>query len=311
MSTRIEWVKNRDGTQGRSWNPVTGCTKISPGCKNCYAERMARRLAGRCGYPEVPHHFDVTLRPDRLEQPLKRKKPTTYFVCSMSDLFHEDVPFLFIGSVFATIIAADWHTFQILTKRVERMQQFVAWFQEQTSLSLRSFRHIWLSVSIENQDYLWRAEELLKCPAAMRFVSLEPLLGPILFRRRWLNPYPERFADGFNVHTGKRRYRDVERPRLNWVIVGGESGPGARPMHPDWVRSIRNQCVAADTDFFFKQWGAWVCPTVGGYKDMPFPSIKGDGWHGETGTIRIGKKAAGRLLDGRTWNEMPKRVTHG
>lgn len=260
--TKIEWVRNADKSQGKTWNPVTGCSAVSEGCRLCYARRMARRLAGRYGYPEYPHHFDVTLRPDRLDIPLRRKKPTTYFICSMSDLFHEDVPFEFIGRVFATTIAADRHTFQILTKRPERMLSFISWFQAKTALYLRMFRHIWLGVSCENQATAdERIPLLLQTPAAVRFVSCEPLLGPIdLGNPNWYWP-----DDG--PETG--------HDPLSWIICGSESGPGARPMDEDWVRSLKNQCRAAGIPFFYKQAvinGKKVsCPELDGrqYREMP------------------------------------------
>lgn len=283
--TRIEWVKNPDGTQGQSWNPITGCTKISPGCKNCYAERMARRLAGRAGYPEIPHHFDVTLRPDRLDIPLKRKKPTIYFVPSMGDLFHKNVPVGFIRRVFKTMAAADWHTFQVLTKRSERLSEFCRspWY--------RNLRHIyglnnvWLGVSIENPAYSFRSHYLREIPAAVRFISFEPLL--ISFA-----DYPGVLDD------------------VDWVIVGGESGPGARPMHPDWAKSIRNQCQVASVPFFFKQHGAWLHEsqtTVQQRGEMhdKVKSLPSHKWPDNSYSWRVRKKYAGRLLDGREWNEMP------
>lgn len=329
--TKIEWVKNTDGTKGMTWNPVTGCTKVSPGCAHCYAERMARRLAGRCGYPEAPHHFDVTLRPDRLEQPLRRKKPTTYFVCSMSDLFHEDVPDDFILRVWRTMDDCPQHTFLVLTKRPSRMLSFVGrrlwrkrwgdWrkrWGELTTCKVDSrvcgitLPNVWPGVSIENQTAAnKRIPLLLQTPAAVHFVSLEPLLGPVnLYPRRWLNPYPERFTNGFDAHTAQPRYRDVERPKLNWIVVGGESGPGARPMDPQWARDIRDQCQAAGVPFFFKQWGAWipVDQWEATCREKITTANSGHVHHWPDGrdSLRIGKKAAGRLLDGRTWDEMPR-----
>jgi len=228
----IEWT---DAT----WNPVTGCTKVSPGCKNCYAARMANRLKAM-GQPRYAAGFRVTLQRDLLFQPLRWRSPRRIFVNSMSDLLHDEVPLDFIREVFAVMESAHWHVFQVLTKRSQRLREIapqVVWPP-----------NVWMGVSVENAAYLRRIADLARIPAAVRFLSLEPLLGP-------LERLPLRGID--------------------WVIVGGESGPKARPMDPGWVRDIRNQCRAAEVPFFFKQWG---------------------------GTR---KAAAGRLLDGRTWDEMP------
>ena len=287
MSTKIEWVKNQDGTQGKTWNVVTGCTKVSPGCKNCYAERMARRLAGRAGYPEAPHHFDVALRPDRLEQPLKRRKPTTYFVPSMGDLFHEDVPFWFIWEVWKKMRNCPQHTFQVLTKRSERMAADVLMFYCKGE---RPLPNVWLGTSIESPEYSYRSHYLRETPAAIRFISFEPLLAS--------------FADCPGVFDD-----------MDWCIVGGESGPGARPMDPEWARGIRDQCIAAGVPYFHKQngeyvpadgWNQWGTSLNGKFVDpklvRAIRDIPGDI---PRHMVRVGKKAAGRLLDGREWNQMP------
>jgi protein gp37 len=231
----IEWT---DAT----WNPVTGCTKISPGCKNCYAERLAARLHAM-GNPRYRHGFKLTLQPDQLTLPLRWKGPRRIFVNSMSDLFHDAVPEEFIRRAFEVMAEAHWHVFQVLTKRAKRLAQLAP------RLSWPS--NVWQGVSVENARYTSRVAELLKVPAAVRFLSVEPLLGPIT---------------------------DLPLGGIAWVIVGGESGPGHRPVHPEWVRSIRDQCAGAGVAFFFKQWGGHR-PTSGG-----------------------------RLLDGRTWNEMPIRT---
>jgi len=233
QDSAIEWT---DAT----WNPVTGCTKISPGCKNCYAHRMARRLHAM-GQARYRNNFAVTLHPDLLEQPMRWSQPRKIFVTSMSDLFHTDVPLEFIRAVFEVMGKADWHTFQILTKRSERLVELAG--------QLPWHDNIWMGVSVENADYTYRIEHLRKVPAAIRFLSVEPLLGPI----------PRLPLQG-----------------IHWVIVGGESGPGARVMAPQWVRKIRDRCIAQGVPFFFKQWG---------------------------GTR---KKLTGRELDGRTWDEMPE-----
>lgn len=233
QDSAIKWT---DAT----WNPVTGCTKISPGCKNCYAQRMARRLHAM-RQPRYRNNFAVTLQPDVLDQPLRWSQPRKIFVNSMSDLFHPNVPLEFICRVFNVMGEADWHTFQILTKRSERLFELAG--------KLPWHENVWMGVSVENAAYTYRIEHLRKAPVAVRFLSVEPLLGPI----------PRLRLQG-----------------IHWVIVGGESGPGARNIDPGWVRKIRDRCIAQSVPFFFKQWG---------------------------GTR---KKLTGRELDGRTWDEMPE-----
>ncbi len=228
----IEWTES-------TWNPLTGCTKISPGCKHCYAERMALRLQAM-GQPHYVGGFKLALHEEALELPLRWKRPQTIFVNSMSDLFHMDVPFEFIRKMFDVMTQARWHRFQILTKRAERLAEI--------SPSLSWPENVWMGVSVENQDYVRRIDHLRKTGAKIKFLSLEPLLGPL---------------------------EHLDLREMDWVIVGGESGPGARPMQADWVRSIRDQCRGARVPFFFKQWGG------------------------------VRKKKAGRELEGRTWDEMP------
>ena len=228
----IEWT---DAT----WNPVRGCTKISPGCKHCYAETFAERFRGVPGHP-FEQGFDLRLIPAALELPLRWRGSRRIFVNSMSDLFHDDVPAEFIGRIFDVIRRAEQHQFQILTKRSERLAEICS------AMTLPA--NAWLGVSVENQEYTTRIDDLRSVKAAVRFLSIEPLLGPI-----------ENL-----ILTG-----------IHWVIVGGESGPGARPMDPAWVRAIRDQCVDAGVPFFFKQWGG------------------------------VQKKRTGRLLDNRTWDQMP------
>lgn len=233
VKSTIEWTDS-------TWNPVTGCNKVSPGCKHCYAESFAERWRGISGH-HFEQGFDLRLWPDRLDMPLKWKKPRTIFVNSMSDLFHEEVPLDFIQRVFSTMERASWHTFQILTKRSERLAEL--------GLVLNWPPNVWMGVSIETSEYVWRADHLRDVPAAVRFLSLEPLLGPV---------------------------SNLDLLDIDWVIVGGESGPGARPMEGGWVREIRKQCRAAGVPFFFKQWGG------------------------------VQKKRNGRTLDGRTWDGMPR-----
>lgn len=252
--TGIEWT---DAT----WNPVTGCTEVSPGCDHCYAKTFAERWRGTPGH-YFENGFDAQLRHDKLSQPLKWKKPRRIFVNSMSDLFHDAIDDVFLGLVWQVMADCPQHTFQILTKRHARMRSFLKGFEP--------LPNVWLGVSAESQQWAdIRIPALLDTPAAVRFISAEPLLGPISLMR-WLN-------GGFgNV-----------APDLHWVIVGGESGAGARIMSPDWARDLRDECVAADVPFLFKQWGAWG-PT------------------NEKDTMqRVGKRAAGRELDGRTWDQYP------
>ena len=230
--TTIEWTES-------TWNPLTGCTKVSPGCKHCYAERMARRLRAM-GQPNYANGFDLTVHESILEAPLSWKKPQMIFVNSMSDLFHEEVPADFVVKVFEVMRLAWWHRFQVLTKRSQRLADL--------SPQLRWPENVWMGVSIESEKYTWRTEHLRSTAARVKFLSLEPLLGPL---------------PGLDLRG------------IDWVIVGGESGPGARSMKPDWVLEIRGQCRKAAVPFFFKQWGGF------------------------------NKKASGRLLEGRTWDEMP------
>ena len=233
QASKIEWTES-------TWNPVTGCTKISLGCRNCYAERLAKRLKAM-GQPNYRNGFKPTLHPHALDIPLHWRKPRSIFVNSMSDLFHKDVPFDFIEQIFDVMSRASHHRFQVLTKRSERLLEL--------SPNLTWPDNVWMGVTVEAADYLSRLDDLRQTDAIIKFVSLEPLLGPI----------PQ-----------------INLEAVDWVIAGGESGPGARPMHPDWPTDIRDQCLAANTPFFFKQWG---------------------------GTNR---KKTGRILDGRIWGDMPK-----
>lgn len=230
--SRIEWTES-------TWNPVTGCTKISAGCAHCYAERMAKRLLAM-GQPNYRNGFEVTCHPQALEMPLRWKKSKMIFVNSMSDLFHKKVPIRFIEEIFFTMNEARWHTFQILTKRADRLVQLSSRFKWTPN--------IWMGVTVENADHVDRIDCLREIPAAVRFLSLEPLLGPLT---------------------------ELNLTNIDWVIVGGESGPGARPMDPAWALDLRDQCLTAGVSFFFKQWGG------------------------------VRKKKAGRLLEKRTWDQMP------
>ena len=322
-NTTIEWTN-------KTWNPITGCTPISPGCANCYARRMAKRLAGRVGYPEAPHEFDVTLHPERLGEPLRWKKPARVFVCSMSDLFHEDVSFEFVDKIMAVIGRSQQHTFQILTKRSDRMAEYFAQdrydniLREAYGLQFRvdgmgqgisnpsrfGLPNIWIGVTAENQEQAdKRIPTLLQIPAVIKFVSVEPMLGPVDLRYLQPNDPPTEINALTGTHGVLRPHRGT-CPRLNWVIVGGETGPGARPMHPDWARSLRDQCVEAGTPFFFKSYGDWIRSDFvpNNWSQVTFMDMEGQKRDPANGFEfwRIGKKAAGRWLDGREWNEYPE-----
>ncbi len=231
----IEWTES-------TWNPITGCTKLSPGCKNCYAERMSKRLKAM-GNEKYAAGFKLRIHEDQLDLPLEWKKPRMIFVNSMSDLFHEDVPLDFIQSAFGIMCEADWHTYQILTKRSDRLvmlDETLGWPP-----------NIWMGVSVENADYVFRIDHLRETHAQVKFLSLEPLLGPL---------------------------SRLNLSGIDWVIVGGESGPRSRPIREDWVMEIRDQCRGAGIPFFFKQWGGF------------------------------NKKANGRELEGETWDQMPRPI---
>lgn len=309
-NSRIEWT---DAT----WNPVVGCSRISVGCEHCYAERMAVRLEamGKASYRGLTRNGrwagEARCIPDALSLPLRWKKPRKVFVCSMGDLFHEDVPDEFIDRVFRVMQTAKQHTYQVLTKRPERMRHFLS---ERVSVPWGGFtfgkdcgQNIWCGTTVEDQQ---RADEriphLLATPAAVRFVSVEPMCGPIVM------PGLKRTADTLTIFgNSERRAAGAGgaiqwAPRLDWMICGGESGPGARPMHPDWVRSLRDQCVAADVPFLFKQWGEWAPDCLCGRRDpcrttpRPGPGKMGCMFH-------CGKIAASRWLDGKIWDEYPAK----
>lgn len=328
--SKIEWCEE-------TWNPLIGCSKVSPGCKNCYAiqtawirmhnPKMADRYFGvveKSPAGALNWTGNVNVVKDAIDKPLRRKKPTMYFVNSMSDLFHEAVPFSVIHDIFNTIAACPQHTFQILTKRPARMLEYVKWFQRGGRYNFDFGPNVWIGVSVENQQTAnERIPLLLQVPAAVRFLSCEPLLGPINLTRIDAeitcpgSPYCQ-----INPLTGKQT--DMGRPcpdipKIDWVIVGGESGHGARPLHLEWVRSLRDQCQKAGVAFFFKQFGEWV-PTgqepafIPGSQVRDVMNILIDGSKYITGYInagelccmkKIGKKKAGRLLDGREWNEFP------
>lgn len=325
----IEWT---DAT----WNPTTGCTRVSPGCDHCYIERTPpfRTQHRAFDKPGVGGSTGVQLHPDRLDQPLRWQRPRRVFVNSLSDLFHDDVPDDFIADVFAVMAVAEKHVFQVLTKRPRRMRDLTN-SMEFAGRIIRSLSrlagvhhsllpsrpwplpNVWLGTSVEDQKRAkLRIPQLLETPAAVRFLSCEPLLGPVDLTLRW-GGNEERDEDG-NLYWGALPALTASGGRIDWVIAGGESGPDARPMHPDWVRSLRDQCVAAGVPFFFKQWGEWVTEdqspqdaVLPGTAKLPFAtySDEDDALSGDqTAVYRLGKKKAGRELDGRTWDEMPEVV---
>lgn len=301
--TKIEWTDE-------VWNPVTGCSKVSQGCKHCYAERVfPRPYPGRA-------FTDVQMHPERIAAPLHWRKPRRVFVNSMSDLFHDDVPDEFIDQVFAVMALASQHTFQVLTKRPERARDYLARHE-------MPLPNVWLGVSVEDQETAdYRIPLLLRTPAAVRWISAEPLLGPVD-----LGNLPS--VSGIGRHLDALSSACKEESdlptTLDWVIAGGESGPNARPMHPDWVRSLRDECADVGVPFFFKQWGdRQIASAANGHFDSSMATnnavwlhddglINGPSWfradrRADThpmAMIRVGKKQAGRLLDGREHLEYP------
>lgn len=363
--SKIEWTQE-------TLNVTTGCTRVSSGCDNCYAVQMTKRLA-KIGHTEEKYaglvnegkdHFNgkVKLHPEVLEVPLRWQKPRRVFVNSMSDLFHPDVPFEFIAAVFGVMIYCKDHTFQVLTKRPDRMAEFFEWIRKgdmkkdggesldfdeprkciqfaiseldcketilmnMTNVNGREWPapNIWLGTSCENQQAAnERIAHLLECPAAVRFLSCEPLLGEVKLTNLWGHELWDESVR-YNALTGEylvSKYQDdsCKGPKLHWVIAGGESGPDARPMHPEWVRSLRDQCQEAGVAYFFKQWGAhgpfglnhdkttkkdsWVFPDG---KTEPADTRKNIPIEGAVLMKKVGKKTAGRQLNGREWNQTPE-----
>lgn len=300
-----------------TWNPITGCNRISAGCKNCYALRMARRQAhmniksGKDnGYGFDPDHaFDVRFHPERLDQPLRWKKPRRIFVCSMGDLFHKEVEAIWQWLILVKAIKCPQHTFQVLTKRPERMYGF---FTGNTmSIPFRGLENIWLGVTAENQDQAdKRIPLLLETPAAKRFLSIEPMLGPVDINRylhEWQcfnckEKYSYCNSKASCNKCGVTAATAQTKKGIDLVIVGGESGPGARPMNPYWVRSVRDQCRAAGVPFMFKQWGEWAPSSA--FSSMTIgPNTKRATFEDSPERMyKVGRKKAGRKLDGRTWD---------
>lgn len=328
-NTKIEWT-HPPGYQGDTWNPIRGCSRVSEGCRNCYAETVAHRFGG----PGQPYEGLTVVGNDgprwngkimfvegHLEDPLRRKHPTCYFVNSMSDLFHENISFEIIDKIFAVMALCPQHIFQILTKRSERMREYIEtrkryiavalemehitfalgeagkdWNGKTSNLKNEPFilSNVWLGVSVEDQKTAdARIPILLDTPAAVNWISAEPLLGPIDLKNY------------FRCDCGE----DTLDKILDWVVVGGESGAGARPMHPDWVTKIIEDCTGAKCPVFFKQWGEYIWtdeyPTTDDLKIYtPFTGIYGSG--DQTAVYKVGKKKAGRLLDGKEYSQFPE-----
>ena len=343
MPSKIEWTDE-------TWNPVAGCTLVSEGCRNCYAMRQAHRMnpsvassrKGRAKYngttmagTKGPTWTGVVRTVEsEMGKPMRWQKPRLVFVCSMADLFHPDVPFEFIDRMVWTMCTANQHTYQLLTKRPERALEY---FSRPNAPELLG--NVWLGTSVEDQTTAdGRIPYLLRCPTAVRFISYEPALGPVNMDK-WMPVWtcftcghagdssPEDHCPNCGAHSGDGfglAENDPDFIGLDWVIAGGESGPNARPAHPDWFRSMRDQCQAAGVPFFFKQWGAWASadqrPDLvgdGEYAEVPPVGLLDPARRGRpdgcVGMVRAGKKAAGRVLDGRTWEEMPSTelVTDG
>jgi protein gp37 len=343
--TSIEWTD-------ASWNPIVGCTEVSPGCANCYAARLAAtRLSGVPAYKDLailnrvhkegkihpmPRWLgNVAFLPERLEEPLGWRKPRRIFVCDMGDLFHENVKIEWIANIFNIMASATvdcgnrhkhteecWtgpsHTYQVLTKRPERMLRIVKdelleyasdRMPGDSALSLAlevgwPLPNVWLGVSVENQHFaVERIPALLSTPAAVRFISAEPLLGPVDLLQA--DPRSHALCGYYNSETKKDRPVGL----LNWVIAGGESGPHARPMHPEWARSLRDQCQAGSVPFFFKQWGEFAPIGFAGHLHAEASRTFAGVNMGDQMMLRYGKKLSGRLLDGREWNEFPEAKT--
>jgi len=310
--TTIEWATD-------VWNPVTGCTKVSEGCRNCYAEQNAKRFWGNRPFTEVRCHEH------KLEEPLHWRKPRKVFVNSMSDLFHPDVPFSFIDRVFAVMALTPHITYMVLTKRPKWMLGYFStgdpedfWADRWPTAMMRltgeseptvfPLPNVWLGVTAENQQTAdERIPLLLQTPAAVRFASVEPMLGAVNLTGIQRNLGRGLFGDCLKPYHIPACEKNREYPHLDWVICGGESGPNARPMHPDWARSLRDQCKAAGTPFMFKQWGEWApgsnfLDTIPASVSCDFEQELSD----DEVVWKVGKKAAGRLLDGVEYNEYPE-----
>lgn len=341
--SKIEWLQG-----GKTWNPITGCPgpKVSPGCANCYAEKLATtRLRGRCGY-DAEDPFKVTFHAERMKMPIGWRKPTRIFVGSMGDMFHSDVLYRDLDLVLAVAALTPQHTYMLLTKRPDLMRRYmveerrgnpvVSMDEGYTSCAIeditrrvgnsdRQWRYfsgvpgwkvikpdwpyqwplpnVWLGVTVCGQDEIWKIEALESIPAARRYVSFEPLLGPV--DAGFTRAPTDRDYQGWNGDGPIDQVITARADKIHLVIVGGESGPGARPMHPDWVRSLRAQCRDAGVPFFFKGWGKWLLKDDYACSLLPHTGATRD-WEKNTAYYTsMSKSRAGRLLDGQEWNEMP------
>ncbi len=289
-TTKIEWAT-------KVWNPVTGCTKISEGCVNCYAERFAKRLQVNPNFDikyKYRDGFKVTLHPGSLHQPTHYTGNKRIFVCSMGDLFHDDVPFEFIRDIFSVIHDCPQHTFMILTKRAKRMKEFFDWYQVNSINP--DCPNVWAGVTVENQKMADERIPVLKTiPTKVKFVSCEPLLGPV---------------DLININNGTTDAFNPGDAGINWVISGGETGHGSRPAKPYWFEFLQNQCMRSNTPFFFKSWGDWI-DVQNGYdvvnsKPLGFKTQTLGSGYASVDMFKVCKKAAGNLLDGKQYQEFPK-----
>jgi len=306
--SKIQWTD-------KTWNPTTGCNKVSQGCKNCYAEKMHKRLMAIAPHKYTnPFADGVEIHEDELQKPLRWKKPCMIFVNSMSDLFHESVSFETIEQIYDMMHSNDQHIFIVLTKRPERMYKFWVWLLNKIAgvgiqdVSSTSTDNVWIGVTAENQEQAnKRIPILLQIPAAKWFVSIEPMLGPVdltAIRPSICETITQNVLSGFATNQ-TRSFREG-LPILDWVICGGESGSKARPMNPVWVRSLRDQCASADVPFFFKQWGEWAPAfDIEDYHSY----VNAKHWHyfdNQTSVCKVGRKAAGNLLDGEQHHNWPK-----
>lgn len=327
--SKIEWTEE-------TWNPLIGCTKVSAGCKNCYAiqtawirmhnPKMAERYAGtveKTAGGQLNWTGRVNQVHEALDKPLKFKKPTIFFVNSMSDLFHPAVDFQYVQEIWHRMKACPQHTFQILTKQFARMLEYMTdWASNAYGSPFEPLPNVWLGVSVEDQKAAdERIPILLQVPAAIRFLSCEPLLGPVDLTAIKQTVAPGFFGDCLQwYHRGKcHEDEGLAYPKIDWVIAGGESGPNARPMHPDWARSLRDQCEVAGVAFHFKQWGEWRlydhyagdnAKPLGMFEDNVFRTgnIVWDHKKESVHMAKVGKQAAGRILDGSTHDEFPQAV---
>lgn len=314
----IGWL-NMPGYKPETWNPIVGCSKVSPGCDNCYALKMAKRIAGmerkngRHDYrlvlmpnsdnKQTEWNGHTILRTDHLIKPMEWKTPRMVFVCSMGDLFHESADFSYIDLVFSAMSDYDQHIYILLTKRPENMLKFWQWKREQHGIDWHPKDNVWIGVTAENQEQAnKRIPILLQIPASKHFVSIEPMLGPVDLN--WINDEKSNCIDSLTIGSITHDNLVLDE-KLDWVICGGETGHKARPMHPDWARSLRDQCKAAGTPYFFKQWGEWAPAHDLQCSELGYKGKKWFNFDPETSVCMVGRKAAGNLLDGQQHHEWP------